>query len=547
MAASDGASPTRALPLARPELPQAGPYTLHTLLGSGGFGAVYVGSVAGGPRVAVKVLTFEGHGARERFSAEARLLHQLDGRGFPSYITGDLTAARPWFAMELLEGITVDEAVRHAGPMSAQTVAAVALDLARSLHRLHGLGFVHRDVKPANAVLAGRHATLIDVGIAKGERGLDLTSTGEMIGSAAWAAPERLLGDRATAASDVYGLGLLVAYASAGQRPFPSGDDARTVAAVVDGRLDLTGVPDALRDVVVAMTALDPDERADMAQAAAALADLARGEASTDQAPRSRVQPRPVPRPEPEPAPAPAPAPTSVPVPPSPTRAVTAPTVHAPAPKQPAPVGAEEAVQRLAGNPRLAASLRAAHERGYDRAAVAIVARAQRRSHRRAVKALDPARVKATVWRGHGWYDDQHAARRRFADTDEGWSKERALVRRGWWLDKAAGFTAMLGILLVVVAGAGERGTAARAPFGWLDSFLPFVAVRDGRGLAWDLLALLVAVGALLVLGVRWSREGRVARGVGAPQSIRIGPGLLVAAYAVVGVATVLTVLGILA
>lgn len=543
MAGSDGTSPTRALPLARPDIPRVGPYTLHTLLGSGGFGAVYVASTPGGPRVAVKVLTFEGRGARERFAAEARLLGELGGRGFPAYVTGDLDAPRPWFAMELLEGITVDDAVRHAGPIAVPTVAEVALDISRSLHRLHGLGFVHRDIKPANAVLAGRRATLIDVGIAKGEHGVDLTRTGEMIGSAAWAAPERLLGDRATAASDVYGLGLLVAYASAGQRPLPSGDDARTVAAVVDGRLDLSGVPDPLRDLVVAMTALDPADRPEMPRVASALVDLAREAPRPPSVARNEAAPPPVPAPPP----APRPAPPAPPAPAAPLASDTAPTQPAPVSRpQPAPTGAEDAVRRLADNPRVTASLRAAHERGYDLAAVGIVARAQRRSHRRAVKALDPARVKATVWRARGWYDGQHASRRRFADTDEGWAKERALVRRGWWLDKAAGFVAMLAILLVVAAGASTGGSGARAPFGWLDAILPFVAVRDGRGLAWDLLGLLVAVAGLLFLGVRWSAEARIARGEGPPQSIRIGPGLLATAYVVVAGALVLTVLGVL-
>lgn len=521
-----------------------GPYTLHTLLGSGGFGAVYVASLPGGPRVAVKVLTFEGRGARERFAAEARLLEELGGRGFPAYVTGDLDAPRPWFAMELLEGITVDDAVRHAGAIAVPTVAAIALDIGRSLHRLHGLGFVHRDIKPANAVLAGRRATLIDVGIAKGEHGVDLTRTGEMIGSAAWAAPERLLGDRATAASDVYGLGLLVAYASAGQRPLPGGDDARTVAAVVDGRLDLSGVPDPLHDLIVAMTALDPADRPEMPRVASALVDLAREAPRPPSVARSEAAPAPSPPPAP---PAPRPAPPVPPAPVSLPASDTAPTQPAPVSRpQPAPTGAEDAVRRLADNPRVTASLRAAHERGYDLAAVGIIARAQRRSHRRAVKALDPARVKATVWRARGWYDGQHASRRRFADTDDGWAKERALIRRGWWLDKAAGFVAMLAILLVVAAGASTGGSGARAPFGWLDAILPFVAVRDGRGLAWDLLGLLVAVAGLLFLGVKWSAEARIARGEGPPQSIRIGPGLLATAYVVVGGALVLTVLGVL-
>ncbi|MFC6151969.1 serine/threonine-protein kinase, partial [Mumia xiangluensis] len=289
----------------------AGPYHLKTLIGSGGFGAVYVGRAPSGPPVAVKLLTYVGDGARERFAREAELLHRLGGAGFPRYLDGDLRATRPWFAMELLEGVTIADAVRHVGPLSEETVVTAALDAARSLRRLHELGYVHRDVKPANAVLAGRRATLIDVGIAKGEHVHDLTSTGEMIGSVAWAAPERLAGDRGTAASDVYGIGLLIAFASSGTMPFPRGDDAGTMSAVAEGRSDLRGVPAALLPLVRRTTAVAPEDRPPMREVVAELERLAPG----------AVIPK---------------APRRTPEAPSPTR-VAAPAVPPPSPEPPTP------------------------------------------------------------------------------------------------------------------------------------------------------------------------------------------------------------------
>ncbi|MGH1562398.1 serine/threonine-protein kinase [Mumia sp. DW29H23] len=528
-----------ALPL-DPSTASVGPYRLRVLLGSGGFGAVYVGSTASGPPVAVKVLTFEGPGARERFAREARLLHQLGGNGFPAYVAGDLDAARPWFAMELLEGVTVGEAVRHAGPLAVPTVVVAALDVGRSLGRLHDLGYVHRDVKPANAVLAGRRATLIDVGIAKGDHVHDLTTTGEMVGSVAWAAPERLTGDRATAATDVYGLGLLMAFASSGRTPFPRGDDAATLSAVAEGRIDLRGVPDALVPLVRRTTAVSPADRPSMREVVTALRALAPAE---DGAPRpaveaparTRVAPRP---------PAPPAARPAAPVPAAPPPAPAPQTVAVPAPAAAAAALPPAGLQRLLDNRHLAAALTAAHERGYDGAAVAMIARAQRRTHRRAVRALDPARVKASIWRRNRWWDGQHAQRRRFPDTDEGWAQERALIHRGWWGDKGAALVALVGILAVVAGCLAGEDSAVRAPFTWVDRLLPVVEI--GRGsVAWDMVAVLVAVVGLLWLAVRWSRAAQRDRGVGPPQSLRSAPGLIGVGFAVVAVAVLLVATGL--
>lgn len=535
---ADGAAPTVHLATGAtlprdPTSAAVGPYQLRVLLGSGGFGAVYVGSAAGGPPVAVKVLTFEGSGARERFAREAALLDRLGGNGFPRYIDGDLQAARPWFAMELLEGVTVGDAVRHAGPLAVPTVVVAALDVGRSLGRLHGLGYVHRDVKPANAVLAGRRATLIDVGIAKGDHTHDLTSTGEMVGSVAWAAPERLTGDRATAATDVYGLGLLVAFASSGRTPFPRGDDAATLSAVAEGRIDLRGVPDALAPLVRSATAVSPGDRPPMEEVVAELVRLAPDEerpVAKPTAPRP-PEPRPVVAPVVTPA---APRPRSVTSPPQ-TVAVPAPAAASLPP---------DGLQRLLDNGRLAVELEAAHARGYDRAAVEVVSRAQRHTHRRSVRALDPARVKATIWRRNRWWDGQFAQRRRFPDTDEGWKQERALIRRGWWSDKGAGLVALVGILAVLVGCLSGADAAVRAPFAWIDRVLPVVEV-GGRAIAWDLLALLLVVVGLLVLAARWSAEARRDRGVGPPQMLRLAPGLITTGVTVVAVAALLVVTGL--
>ncbi|PJJ53945.1 protein kinase-like protein [Mumia flava] len=469
--------------------------------------------------MALKVLTLRHPSARERFAAEVDLLRSLGGQGFPAFVDADLAAAPPWFAMELLDGFTLDEIARHAGPLPVPAVAGIGLDVARSLDRLHQHGFAHRDVKPANVMLSARRAMLIDVGIAKGGDDRDLTRTGEIVGSVVWAAPERLTGGAVTPACDVYGLGLLLAFVVGGRRPFPSAPEPETISAVLDGRADLGSVPPPLLDLVRAMTRVAPEDRPSMADVMSALAGIA-GRPS-------------------DPEPPGAPRPLLVP----PT---TAGTVAAPAPPPaPAEPALEPAVARLLANERLMSTLRSAHERGYDQAATAIVARAQRRSPRRSVKAVAPGAVRVAAWRESGWTDAEHAERRRFEDTEAGWTSERGLMRRGWWLDKVAAFIALVAAVVCLTASIPQTEDVVRTWFAWVNDLMPDVAVGT-RSLPWDLIAIfLLAVAALVWAGLLGERAQAV-RGEGWPSTLRLAPSMTAICALLVAVSFAVTAITVL-
>lgn len=192
-----------------------GDYTLGESLGHGGFAHVYSGQDEAGEPVAIKVLTGLPDDARQRFAQEAGLLERLDGRGFPRYVTADLDAPQPWFAMELVPGSTLLERVRAEGPLTGEQTLHLARQVVDALIVLQEQRCLHRDLKPANIMVDGDRAVLIDLGIAKV---FDAATSTQPAGTVSYMAPE-LFARKVHPRSDVYSLGLLLVFALAGALP----------------------------------------------------------------------------------------------------------------------------------------------------------------------------------------------------------------------------------------------------------------------------------------------------------------------------------------
>ncbi|GAB2328676.1 hypothetical protein STREPTOSP366_38510 [Streptomyces variabilis] len=136
---------------------------------------------------------------------------------------------------------------------------------------MHGLGLVHRDVKPSNVLLTLDGPLLIDFGIARaiggtsrtksGESTASLTSTGVSIGSPGYMAPEQILGKGVTGAADVFSLGAVLAYAATGAPPFPGDSSAALLYRVVHEPPELDGLTGDLREVTEACLDKDPSAR----------------------------------------------------------------------------------------------------------------------------------------------------------------------------------------------------------------------------------------------------------------------------------------------
>ncbi|EDX22328.1 serine/threonine protein kinase [Streptomyces sp. Mg1] len=258
-------------PLEAGEPRTIGAYRLLGRLGAGGMGRVYLGRSAGGRTVAVKIV--HPHFAsdeefRARFRREVEAARRVGGEWTAPVLDADPDAPVPWVATGYVAGPSLDRAVASHGPLPQACVRAVGAGLARALVAVHGLGLVHRDVKPSNVMLTLDGPRLIDFGIARATDGTaSLTSTGVSIGSPGYMSPEQILGKGVTAAADVFSLGAVLAFAASGRPPFTGDNSATLLYKVVHEPPELGAIePGQLRELVaacLAKTAADrPEPRA---------------------------------------------------------------------------------------------------------------------------------------------------------------------------------------------------------------------------------------------------------------------------------------------
>ncbi|OIK00088.1 serine/threonine-protein kinase [Streptomyces colonosanans] len=253
-----------------------GPYRLLGRLGSGGMGRVYLGRSAGGRTVAVKVV--HPHFAldeefRARFRREVEAARRVGGAWTAPVLDADPQAPVPWVATGYAAGPSLAAAVADGGPLPTHSVRALGAGLAEALTAVHGLGLVHRDVKPSNVLLTLDGPLLIDFGIARAIDGTaSLTSTGVSIGSPGYMSPEQILGKGVTGAADVFSLGAVLAYAATGESPFPGDSSAALLYKVVHEEPELGLLEGEVRELVAVCLAKDPAARPAPAEVARRLA-----------------------------------------------------------------------------------------------------------------------------------------------------------------------------------------------------------------------------------------------------------------------------------
>jgi predicted Ser/Thr protein kinase len=236
-------------------------------LGSGGSGSVWlVRDEASGLEVALKIVARDGKaGARaeREASAAARLRHERCLRAYALAHDDE----HVYIAYEYVAGRTLREALR-AGELRDVEAVEAAAQVLDGLAHAHARGIVHRDVKPSNVLLADGDEVsvrLLDFGLARMDETQTLTATGDVPGTLAYISPERLAGEPATCASDVWSVGVMLWEALAGGHPFwkPSLlESARAIEAgappLVSLRPDL---PQALTESVDRALALDARRR----------------------------------------------------------------------------------------------------------------------------------------------------------------------------------------------------------------------------------------------------------------------------------------------
>jgi serine/threonine protein kinase len=253
-------------------------YRIECVLGEGGMGRLYEAEhVRMGRRVAVKVIhqqIAQREDMRLRFEREARVMARVRS----DHVVGvlDIVSApdgRTCIVTELLQGMNLEEYLEDNGDkLPVGEVVALARQCLRGLAAAHALGVVHRDLKPANLFLAtdstGEAALkVLDFGVAKLGGDAEMTTTGTIVGTPAYMAPEQARGARlADARSDLYAVGAVLYRALTGQSPYGGSDSHGTLIRLMEESparptLIEKTIPPGLEAVIEKAMARDPDER----------------------------------------------------------------------------------------------------------------------------------------------------------------------------------------------------------------------------------------------------------------------------------------------
>jgi protein kinase-like protein len=282
-------------------------HEIEAVAGRGGMGVVYRARQRSLDRtVALKVIApslMQDAAIRRRFVRESRIAASIDHPNvIPIYYTGEEDGVA-YIAMRYVAGDDVRTLVRREGRLDPRRAARIASQVAAALDAAHAAGLVHRDVKPANVLIAGEHVYLSDFGITRvQEADTQITDSGGWVGTVDFMSPEHLRAEPTDARSDVYALGCVLFMALTGGPPFRRD----TVPATITAHLheppprpsEMPGVPLAFDAVVARALAKNPDDRyasaGDLGRAALAAAtgepaatargSVAQGEATPERA-----------------------------------------------------------------------------------------------------------------------------------------------------------------------------------------------------------------------------------------------------------------------
>lgn len=206
-------------------------YTVESVLGAGSFGTVYgVAHVTTGRKLALKLAhdwVTRNPITVARFEREARTIGALDHPNIVEVVDFGYEGELPFLVMEKVSGPTLQDFLKARTPpvLTPEEVMDILVPVIDGIAAAHAAGVLHRDIKPANVVLTPRprqpyEAKVIDFGMAKPERGSELTAVGTVLGTPAYMAPEVLAGEPASKSADVWSMGVMLYRCLAGQRPF---------------------------------------------------------------------------------------------------------------------------------------------------------------------------------------------------------------------------------------------------------------------------------------------------------------------------------------
>ncbi len=265
-------------PLERLQAAFAGHYEIAREIGSGGMATVYLATDLKHDRqVAIKVLRPELAAALgpDRFPREIRIVAQLQHpHVLPLHDSGE-TAGFLYYVMPFVDGESLRAKVERDGQLPVHDAVRILKEVADALAYAHGKGVMHRDIKPDNVMLSGRHALVMDFGVAKAVSnagGGKLTTVGVAVGTPTYMSPEQATGEEhIDQRSDIYALGVLGYELLAGHPPF-AGRSAQAIlsAHVLEQPAELAAVrpavSPALSDLIMRCLEKNPSDRPQTAE-----------------------------------------------------------------------------------------------------------------------------------------------------------------------------------------------------------------------------------------------------------------------------------------
>ncbi len=249
---------------------------LEAVAGRGGMGVVYRATQLALRRpVALKAIAPElaaDGDYRERFERESHLAASLDHPNvIPVYEAGERDGTL-YLIMRWVEGTDLQAVLRSSGRVSPGRAIRLLRPVAAALAAAHRRGLIHRDVKPANVLIAGtdedpeEQIYLTDFGIARLTDGESITRTGMFVGTIDYTAPERIEGERGYAPSDIYSFGCMLFESLTGHVPFERPSDVAKIFAHVNdpipsARAEVPGIPEQLDAIITKAMAKRPEDR----------------------------------------------------------------------------------------------------------------------------------------------------------------------------------------------------------------------------------------------------------------------------------------------
>jgi predicted Ser/Thr protein kinase len=269
------------LPL-QPE--RLGPYRLVSRLGEGGMGVVHLALDRHGRAVAIKVLrphvAYDPE-ARWRLEREMATLQRIRSDRVAAVIDADISGDRPYLVTRYVAGPSLDDVVTDEGPLRPEELVVLGRGLVEALDAIHGVGVVHRDLKPGNILLEDGEPVVIDFGIAHIADDVRLTSSGLVMGTPGYLSPEVIGGSPVTQATDWWGWAASLAFAASGRPPFGRGPMDVVLGRVRHGEADLSGVDSRLTPLLAAALSPDPGRRPPAREVVSALERYASGSSAT--------------------------------------------------------------------------------------------------------------------------------------------------------------------------------------------------------------------------------------------------------------------------